>query len=130
MCIRDRPVPIGTKPGTYQVGVRFYEGGTSTFQGGHKVQLTASLTVSAEPPATTRVSAACQLNHPAAKTGVLAAPTTVHAGTTLPVSVTGVAHTYVLNEYDHLFFVACLAGRATAVAFPGSLELAAPSQSF
>jgi hypothetical protein len=124
------PVPIGTKPGTYQVSVRFYEGGISALRGGRKVQLTAALTVSAEPPATTEVSAACRLNHTTAKTGVLEAPTTVHAGTTLPVSVTGVAHTVVLNEYDRLFFVACLAGRATAVTFPGGLEVNPPSLSF
>jgi LPXTG-motif cell wall-anchored protein len=115
-------VPLGTKPGRYPVGVEFLKEPSHTDFGFH-IGLTAWLTVTANPPAQVGVSPACALKHAASPVGALSTPASVRPGGTLPVSVTGVAKSYPLNEYERLYFVACLAGRATPVSYPRNPSL-------
>jgi hypothetical protein len=109
-------VPTGTPPGTYRVGVVFYQGSRQPFDSGPAARLDASLTVSARP-SPPGPSPACQLSHAPAAGGSLEAPAMAQSGTGIQVAVTGVKPTRLswLNEYAHLQFVACLGGRATAV---------------
>jgi hypothetical protein len=116
-------VPLGTKPGTYPIGVHFFKEATPLPGLGFTIGLTASLTVTDTPRAQAGVSPACALKHAASPVGALAVPASVQPGGTLPVSVTGVTKSYQLNEYERLYFVACLAGRATAVTYPRTPSL-------
>lgn len=109
------PVPAGTHAGTYGVSVMFHQGSTTPTDLTQTVRLSASLTVGD----TTGPSSVCRLQHATASAGVLHLPDSVHAGDELPVTVTG-ADTSYLNEYDHLYFVACLAGYATPITYPGT----------
>jgi hypothetical protein len=125
-------VPAHTKLGTYQVVVRFYPGSAYEDDGTKPVRLTTSVTVTDEPMYAAGVSAACALRHAEAAKGRLTKPVPVLPGGELPVSLTGVKSTGFLNEYDDLYFIACLAGRATPVAYSGaprlSFTMAVPSE--
>lgn len=118
-------VPVGTKPGSYPISVRFFKDAASSSDLGFQVGLTASLTVTTTPRASSGVSPACALHHAASPFGALSAPGSVQSGHPLSVSVTGVGKVYPFSESQRLYFVACLAGQATAVTFPGD-----PGRSF
>ena len=122
-------VPAGTKPGTYSVGVVFYQGSTkpSLTEGGRKVRLSVPLTVT-NHPATSGNSPVCQLHHPAASAGRVQAPSSTHAESTLPVAVTGIAQSRIgtLNEYHQVAYVACFAGRTAATSATSSFSVVIP----
>ena len=124
-------VPAHTEPGSYQVEVRFYQGSADEADGTKPVRLTTSVAVTDEPMHEAGVSPACALRHSAATNGRLTKPAPVHPGGQLPVSLTGVKSIGFLNEYDDLYFVACLAGRATPITYSGaprsSFTVAVPS---
>ena len=122
-------VPAGTKPGTYSVGVVFYQGSTkpSLTDGGRKVRLSVPLTVT-NHPATSGNSPVCQLHHAAASAGRVQAPSSTHAESTLPVAVTGIAQSRIgaLNEYHQIAYVACFAGRTAATSATSSFNVVIP----
>lgn len=123
------PVPLGTKPGTYQVEVIFFQGSTDPMQYEHRARLTTPVTVTTQPA--DMPSAACRLHHGVAGPGALTAPATVQAGGDLTVTVLTRRYGAYLNEYDRLYFVACLNGRATVIAHqstrPRSFTVPVPS---
>lgn len=120
-------VPKGTAPGTYSVGVVFHEGSTTASGDGQVVRLSTSLTVTDRPTAGTGTSPACRAGHPAAAVGRLAVPATARPGATVRLAVAGVAaeRLSLLNEYHQLWYVVCLAGRASPVT-----RLASPASPF
>ena len=122
-------VPAGTKPGTYSVGVVFYQGSTqpSLTEGGREVHLSVPLIVT-NHPATSGNSPVCQLHHAAAPTGRLQAPSSTQPESTLPVAVMGVSQSHIgaLNEYRHLTYVACFGGHATTTTSASGFNLLVP----
>lgn len=111
-------VPPRTAPGTYEVGVVFREGSRQPSGDGRLVRLVSRLTVASLPVPQPGTSPACVPRYPPAPAGVLVAPRTATAGSALRLAVTGIApgRLATLEEGDRLWYVACLAGRATIVA--------------
>ena len=113
-------VPATAKPGTYSVSVVFYEGATQPVGGnGQPVRLTAPIkVVAATVPGAGATSPACQTQASAAPVGQLVAAGPARPGRALTVSLRGVdpSSLTTLNEYDQLWFMACIGGLATPVA--------------
>ena len=113
-------VPADAAPGTYTVSVVFQEGSTQPFPtDARTARLTATVTVATHAgPSTGGTSAACRLRATAAPVGQLAATAPARPGRALPVTLTGVPadRLSTMNEYDRLWFVACIAGVATTIA--------------
>jgi len=113
-------VPADVAPGPYTVSVVFQEGSTQPTQtDGHTARLTAQVTVAAHAPLSGGgTSPACGFSPPPASVGQLAATASVRPGRPLAVTLTGVPPVQLspMNEYDRLWFVACLDGVATPIA--------------
>ena len=128
------PVPATATPGTYRVGVVFREGSRLPSGDGRLARLTVPLVVTRHPVAGAGTSAACGPTAATATTGVLLAPARAAPGATVRLRLTGVPTGSVstLNEADRLWFVACIAGRATAVAHtaaaPSAFDVRVPTR--
>lgn len=104
------------RPGTYRVGLLFYEGG-QPLSGGRLVRFDATLTVTANATPVNGITPACRQSHPAATTGRLVLGGSTLTGGALIPSVQGLDPRLIdgLNEYDHFDYIACLAGQATPI---------------
>lgn len=113
-------VPPGTSPGTYPVGVLFYEGSEDAF-GRDPARLSTTVTVTAEPVEPRSNGAACSAlsGDPAGvrelRGGDGAVPGGVARLTLTEPSDVGTS----FNEYDRLWFVACIDGLASPVVHEG-----------
>lgn len=117
-------VPEGTPPGTYPVSVLFYEGSQQPSGDGTLARLSTTVTVTAEPAVGIQGGPACQLPGSPAPTGELLGSDAVAPGGAVSLAVSGVpAGLDRFNEYDQLWFVACIDGFATPVVH----ELTPPS---
>lgn len=83
------PTATSLRPGHYQIGLLFSEGG-QPLSGGRLVRFTATLTVTANPTRVSGITPACRQPHPAAAAGTVAAPGSALAGTRVSVAVRGV----------------------------------------
>jgi len=109
-------VPASLRPGSYRVGLLFYEGG-GPLSGGRLVRFDVPLTVTAHPAPVSGTTPACRHTHPAAGTGALAGPGRAQIGVPISAVLRGLDPRMigVLNEYDGLDYIACLAGRASPI---------------
>jgi hypothetical protein len=110
-------VPAGTPAGTYPVSLVYYEGSQQTSGAdGTLVRLGTTLTVTTAPVAVPSVGAACSIPGAPAASGQLVTVDTVAAGGVVRLGLTAVTDPRIyFNEYDALWFVACLDGVATPV---------------
>lgn len=108
-------VPAGTAPGTYPVSVVFLEGSTQPIGDGSLVRLSTTVTVTSEP-VVSAPGPACALEGDAATSGQIVGDDTAVVGDALTVGLSDVTGTvWYFNEYDQLWAVACLDGRAVVV---------------
>ncbi|MCL3863225.1 hypothetical protein [Actinotalea sp. K2] len=123
-------VPVGTAPGAYPISVMFYEGSGTMHDGGTLVRLSTTVTVSADP-ITLTPGVACQRTGGQAPVGRLIGDDTAPVGGRLTLGLADVPSdtTIYFNEYDQLWFLACLDGRALVVReniSAGTAELEVP----
>jgi hypothetical protein len=126
-------VPAGTTPGSYPVSVLFYEGSQQISGDGTLVRLSTTVAVSSGPASGLQESPACALPGSEATVGQLLGDDEVAAGGSVSLTVSGVAGTALsaINEYDDLWYVACLSEDATPIVHdataPMAFELAVPA---
>ncbi len=108
------PVPARTGTVSHHLSVVFREGSTQPSGDGRLVRLSTTLPVTGASTAP-GPSPVCRATLPAASGGRLVAPPFAAAGTTVRVRITGVAPARLglLNEYDRLRYVGCVANRAS-----------------
>lgn len=108
-------VPAGTAPGTYPVSIVFREGSTQPVGDGTLVRLSTTVTVTSEPVGSAP-GPACSLPGGPAGVGQVVGDDTAVVGDALTVGLSDVSGTvWYFNEYDRLWAVACLDGRAVVV---------------
>ena len=108
-------VPAGTAPGAYPVSVVFLEGSTQPIGDGTLVRLSTTVTVTSDP-VVSLPGPACTLAGDPAASGQLVGDETAVVGGALTVGLSDVSGTvWYFNEYDRLWAVACLDGRAVVV---------------
>jgi hypothetical protein len=105
------PVPAGTAPGSYPVSVVYVDPDAA-----EPVRLRTTVTVAPDPVAPSR-GVVCELDGPDAAAGELTGDDSIPSGATgtFALDDVGADRLTVLNEYDRLWFVACLDGIATPV---------------
>lgn len=105
--------PVGTPPGSYPVSVVYVDP-----DGADPAVVRLSTTVTVVPgPVEPSRGVVCELDGPRAAAGVLAGDDSIVRGATgtFELDDVGPDRLTVLNEYDRLWFVACLDGIATPV---------------
>jgi LPXTG-motif cell wall-anchored protein len=126
-------VPAGTAPGAYPVSVVFYEVSQQTPGDDTLVRLSTTVTVSSAPTSGVSDSPACALPGSQASVGQLLGDDEVAVGGVVSLTLSGVPGAALsrINEYDDLWYVACLDGAATAIVQdatpPMGFELAVPA---
>jgi hypothetical protein len=125
-------VPSGTPPGEYPVSVLFFEGSQQPSGDGTQARLSGTVTVASSAPAGS--SPVCALPAVPAPIGELLVDEPTIVGDALGLSLTGVPvppGVEYFNEYDRLWYVACVGSTAVPIAgqdqAPGEFDVALPA---
>jgi LPXTG-motif cell wall-anchored protein len=126
-------VPLGTPPGSYAVSVVFSEGSQQISGDGTLVRLSTTVTVTSDAVPGAQQGPACALTASPATVGQLLGDDEVVPGGSVALTLSGVPGPALdrINEYDQLWFVACLGGAATVIVHdataPTAFDLAVPT---